>query len=73
MILDTTRIRLLKERRKHVRKKACINVPMAPHNPYLVVFQAEIGDATHGSCLALGKVLVHLVDAFRNVVVRLVE
>jgi hypothetical protein len=41
--------------------------------PYLVVFQAEIGNATHGGRLALGKILVHLVDALRNVVVRFVK
>lgn len=48
-------------------------MPLASSRPYLVVFQAKIGDATHGGCLALGKILVHLVDALRNVVVSFVK
>jgi hypothetical protein len=53
--------------------KACINMPLASSRPYLVVFQAEISDATHGGRLTLGKILVHLVDALRDVVVSFVE
>ena len=54
-------------------KKATINVQLASSHPYLIVFQAEIGDAAHGGCLTLGKILIHLVDALRDVVVRFVE
>ena len=48
MILDTARIWLLKQ--ENERRKACVRVPSS----YLVVFQAQIGDATHGRRLALG-------------------
>ena len=48
-------------------------MPLPSSRSYLVVFQAQIGDTTHRSRLALGKVLVHLVDALRNVVVSFVE
>lgn len=48
-------------------------MPLASSRPYLVVFQAEISDATHGGRLTLGKILVHLVDALRDVVVSFVE
>ena len=65
MVLDTASIRLLRKKRNYERNdnKARINVPLASSCPYLVVFQAEIGDATHGGRLALGKILVHLVNA----------
>ena len=48
MILDTTRIWLLKQ--ENEKRKACVSVPSS----YLIVFQAQIGDATHRRRLALG-------------------
>lgn len=56
-----------------MREKKTRQCALASSRPYLVVFQAEIRDATHGGRLALGKVLVHLVDALRNVIVRFVK
>jgi hypothetical protein len=48
MILDTARIGLLEQ--ENEKRKACATVPSS----YLIVFQAQIGDATHGRRLALG-------------------
>jgi hypothetical protein len=71
MILDTARVRLLRKERKHEKTEK--RRASTSFRPYLIVFQAEISDATHGGCLTLGKILVHLVDALRDVVVSFVE
>lgn len=40
---------------------------------HLTILLTEIGDATHGGRLALGEVLVDLIDALGDVIVCLVE
>ena len=66
MVLDTSVVRFLEHGQ-------CMVAQRNPCVTYLTVFQTEIRHTSHGRGFPLRQVLIHLIDALRNMVVCLVE
>jgi hypothetical protein len=63
VIFNTARIWFLKKQKKTKRNRgmAALHLTFMAH---LVVFEAEVSDTSHWRGLALGQILVDLVDSF---------
>lgn len=66
MVLDTSVVWFLDQLQ-------CLLENHATEKYYLTILQAQVCYTSHWRCFALGKILVHLINTFRDVIVCLVE